>query len=236
MWYSGFMSKLFLLLPLVFTLLSCGVGAEPLKVAIIDTGLDINDNRFSGHICSEGHKSFSGSLSDNEGHGTHVAGIIKQNAGNGNYCFLIYKFYNENFPDKQNVINEINAIEEAIKNGAKIINISGGGQTKDDKEKYLIENNPDVIFVVASGNDGIDLDISRKKFYPASYFLPNEVVVGNLNPDGTVNKTSNYGSRVKFEIGTDVLSYFPNGRYGYLTGTSMATAVRTGKIIKAILK
>ena len=104
--------KYLFLLTLLFTLTA---QAKTLRVAIVDTGLDLSDERFSEHLCPEGHKDFSASgIKDTVGHGTFIAGLIQKYAGKGNYCFLVYKYYSENAPGFVNVENEVSALREAV--------------------------------------------------------------------------------------------------------------------------
>ena len=52
-----------------------------------------------------------------------------------------------------------------------------------------------------------------------------------------LHPSSNYGDAfLHFENGYRVLSILPNNRYGYMTGTSQSTAIRTGKIVKEWIK
>ncbi len=222
---------------LLTLLLAYPASAKTLKVAIIDTGLDINDYRFSGHVCPKGNKDFTGSgLVDTNSHGTHVAGLIQHFAGPGDYCFLIYKFYLESNPGSISSKHMVEAIQEAINNGASIVNISGGGAEFKEEEFLLIKNNPQVTFVVAAGNEGQSLDAPGNEFYPASYNLENEIVVGGVDVNGVRVPSSNYGKKVvNQELGENVLSYLPENKIGPKTGTSQATAIRTGKLIRIIL-
>jgi subtilisin family serine protease len=225
-------------IPLILALfLVPSTSAEQLKIAIVDTGLDINDPRFAGHICPSGHKDFTEtSLEDTLGHGTFVAGLIKKNAGNSNYCLLIYKYYVDSAPGSVNVRRELAALREAISNGADIVNFSGGGPIFNEEESLLIKYHPEVTFVVAAGNEGKSLDISGNEYYPASYFYPNEIVVGSVNSKGKRSSFSNYGKNVEVkELGEGVVSYVPNNRIATWEGTSFSTAIHTGKLIRKML-
>ena len=223
----------FLMLPLL-------LGASPCKqirVAVIDSGLDLKDSRFTNYLCKSGHKDFTGEgFKDFFVHGTHVAGLILQNAGDANYCLLIYKYYSIHASGKQNLSREISSIKYAIKNEATVVNFSGGGSEFSEEEYDLIRNNPQVTFVVAAGNEHQDLDVPGNEYYPASYGLTNIVLVGNLDKDNRKSPSSNWGSHVVWEIGSNVFSTLPNGREGYMSGTSMATAVRTGKLVDKLSK
>jgi subtilisin family serine protease len=79
---------------------------------------------------------------------------------------------------------------------------------------------------------------SKCDYFPACYD-DRIVVVGNLQDNIDEVKrapSSNYGSYIKrWEIGTEVLSTLPGGKFGRMTGTSQATAVATGKLVREAL-
>ena len=78
----------------LFTIVAFANQKKQLKVAVIDTGLNFQDDRFNRHLCRSGHKDFTDSgLNDTNGHGSTVVSLIEKYARNANYCFLIYKFY-----------------------------------------------------------------------------------------------------------------------------------------------
>ena len=208
-----------------------------IKVAIVDTGLDIHDPRFAGHICPKVGANFviEETLADVNSHGTHVAGLIVRYAEDANYCLMIYKYFRKSDMGSTSLYREVQAIKAAIDDGADIINLSEGGTAYNEREAELIRNHPEILFVVAAGNESLNMDIGGNEWYPASLFLPNMVVVGNKATDSELNPESNYGSKVRaFEIGTEVYSTLPGGYMGYKSGTSQATAIRTGKIVKQV--
>src|ERR1035437_4444276 len=88
--------------------------SKTLTVAVIDTGIDASE----AHLCKYGHKSFVSTLpnplSDEHGHGTHIAGIINANAYEGDYCLVSIKYYNPNADGKQNLDTFIKAVRYAI--------------------------------------------------------------------------------------------------------------------------
>ena len=204
------------------------------RVAVIDTGLDLTDPRFSSLLCKDGnHWDFvlkKPVQSDYNGHGTHVAGLIKKYAGNASYCFLIYRYFEYDiFSGNDNLKNEIQAIKQAVKDGATIINISGGGRDRSYEECKTIENASSVRFVLAAGNNGENIDFGH--FYPACCGSSNITIVGSTNKDGVKLSSSNYGNSVTaWELGLNVESTVPGGT-GVMSGTSQATAITTGKIV-----
>ena len=234
------MIKNFTLLAMIFCSISFGMGSNSKnvhKIAIIDTGLDLKDVRFKDHLCKKGHKDFTDKgLADINGHGTFVAGLIQKYAGKGNYCFLIYKYYNNNSTGNNTLDAEIDSLKKAIKDGAEIVNFSGGGTESSNEEKAIIKNNPDVTFVVSAGNDGFNLDYGTK-FYPASYNLPNIEVVGSLDENGKRASFSNYSTKDNFVYlpGKNLRSFAIGEGYARDSGTSYSTAIRTGLIIRNLI-
>jgi subtilisin family serine protease len=210
------------------------VAATILKIAILDTGLDLNDIRFKDVLCSEGHKNYtSESISDVHGHGTHVTGLIKDYAGKeniGKYCLVIYKIYgNHNGSKAARMVSGV--IETGDMN---IVNISGGGKQPSDDEYNFIKTHPNVMYITAAGNEGENL--ADYPYYPASYNAPNIITVGAVDDNHFKLEASNFGKLgMVWELGKDVVS---TGIMGYrmLSGTSMATAIYTGRYIKKLLR
>ena len=217
--------------------LSSLLYADTLKVAVLDTGLNLKDERFTSVLCKSGHANFSreAGIEDKFGHGTHVTGLIKQYAKNADYCLMIIKFIGAR--GEASISSEVYGIEHAINNGAKIINISSGGKGFNEYESLIIEANPKVKFIVAAGNESSDIESNH--YYPAYYsrYFSNVYVVGALNEAGNISSQSNYGALVKFwELGDNVMSTWITG-YKELSGTSMATGIFTGKMInKGVFK
>lgn len=214
--------------------------SRPIIIAVLDTGID----KSVTNLCKFGHKSFvdSSPLSDNMPHGTHIAGLINQFIGSSKhkneYCIVSIKWWQRSAVTEENVKNMTRAIQYAININVDYINISAGGNTSDPIEKAVVTKALDkgITIIAAAGNNGADLS-DNCNFYPACYD-DRIVTVGNWQDQSKSRQpTSNYGNYIKqWEIGTNLLSNFPNGKRGYLTGTSQATAVATGKLVKAELE
>lgn len=121
----------------------------------------------------------------------------------------------------------IEAIKYAESMGASICNLSAG-IFENDLNLYETIKSSKMLFVVAAGNGGNgvlkgkDLDVSP--IYPTGYNLENIITVANLQPDGQLNYSSNYGD-VAVDLaapGTSIISTCPNNQYSYMSGTSMA--------------
>lgn len=198
------------------------LGRNPIKVAIIDTGLS-NAYVKNVQLCDRGHKDFSGQgLNDTNGHGTNITGIITEHTNTTNYCIIIIKAYN--FDTHKNYIT--NALQYVSNLNVDIINLSGGGPGTIEEERVAVEKilNKNILLVVAAGNDGINLD-ENCNYYPACY--DKRVIVVGAN-----KSYSNYGTPVHvIRTGEDV-----SGFGIVMHGTSQATALQTSKIINILAK
>lgn len=242
-------------LPLFLLLISSVAHSEcnrPTIVAVVDSGLNLKDDRFARYLCKGKSKDFTDEgIEDIVGHGTHVSGLITQGMPRG-FCIMVVKYYSAYASGIVNLKREVEAIKWAAKQGADIVNISGGGPQFQEDEYIAIKANPQMTFVVAAGNDNNNIDYPFNEYYPASYKLKNVIAVGarkesftsffsTLETSSTEKtKSSNFGKTVKaWELGENVRSTIPCKEhicYGYMTGTSQATAIHTRKMVKQILK
>lgn len=127
----------------------------------------------------------------------------------------------------------VKAIRYAEEKGASVCNLSLG-TTANDQTLYRAIADSEMLFVVAAGNGtgwtgtGKNNDVTPT--YPAAWNLDNLISVANLQPDGTLHYSSNYGART-VDIaapGSYILSTVAEGGYSYMTGTSMAAPMVTG--------
>lgn len=177
------------------------------------------------------------SVDDTHGHGTHIAGIIGATDHNGrgisgiapNVSLMILKYYDPK-DAASSLKNTVKAIDFAVSHGANIINYSGGGLDPSPAEKQALERaqRKGVLVVAAAGNERSNSDI--RAYYPADYGLPNIISITAIDKAKNILPSSNYGVKsVDLAApGNDIFSTLPNGKYGYLTGTSQATAFVTG--------
>ena len=205
---------------------------------IPNNGKDDDDNGFIDDTMGWNFVDHTPTPSDEHGHGTHVAGIIGAVRGNGigisgvcpNISLMILKYYSPNATGKENLENTIKSFIYAVQNGAHIINYSGGGAefSKEEREAILEAKKKGIIVIAAAGNERQNADIHA--YYPASYDLDNIISVAALTPTQKLVDSSNYGIK-KIDVaapGQNIFSTLPKGQYGYMTGTSQATAFVTG--------
>lgn len=236
-----------------------GERSAPLKkkrkvrVAVIDTGADIShpalkkmiwtnskeipnnnidddENGFIDDVHGWNFVTNSPNVTDTHGHGTHIAGIVSHVSDNVE--LMIVKYYDPQSLSDKNLVNTVRAIDYAIKNGAEIINYSGGGFGANPEEEKAIQRalEKNIAFVAAAGNDSENSD--KKPFFPASYELENIISVASIGKNSELVESSNFGE-LSVDIaapGENILSTLPNGRYGRMTGTSQATAYVTGAL------
>ncbi len=193
-------------------------------VAVIDSGVDVThiglvNTVLDGYdfvnntdlIYDESHK-------DEYYHGTHIAGIIAQNAPDAQ--ILPLKAFEGGRAYTSDIIR---AIQYAEQNGARIVNMSFGSK---DNNRALMEamELSDMLFICAAGNNRLDVEITP--IYPACFDLDNVISVASLNQDLGYSYYSNY-SVTDIDIaaiGRNVSSMLPGDEYGEMSGTSQAAA------------
>lgn len=240
---------------------------KKVKIAIIDTGIDFNNkylkNNISTIIGKTSVNNFGVDFSryninkeieitrtpnDTHGHGTHIAGIIKDI--NPNIEIIALKYYNVNLTGIQALNSSLKALKYAIDMNVDIINYSGGGPSSSEEESKLIKEaeKKGILLISAAGNDGknIDCDIELDnrysrlncgEYFPANYEYKNIISVGALESRTSLNPSSNWGKESVDIVapGYKIRSTHLNG-FEEMTGTSQATAFVTGvaSIIKGL--
>ena len=178
---------------------------------------------------------------DENGHGTHCAGIIGAEGENDigiagvNWKVQIMplKFMNAGgFGTTKDAIEAINYVIDRKKAGVnvRIISASWGSTQRsralEDVIRKAYEN--DILFVAAAGNASTNND--RSPHFPSSYNVPNVISVAALDRHDQLASFSNYGvkSVAVAAPGVDILSTWLGNEYEEKSGTSMATPVVAG--------
>jgi subtilisin family serine protease len=228
-------------------------GSSSTLVAVLDTGVDLTNPAFAGRLWVNPAASTartvaygwnfvnnSGNVQDNNGHGTHVTGILAA-AGNNGVGVVGVNWHAQIMPlkilgaDGSGTLDAaVSAVYFAADHGARVINASWGGsapdQALDDAIQYA--DRKGVVFVTAAGNNGTDNDLLPS--FPASYHTSNMLVVAAVDATGALASFSNYGvqSVDLAAPGVNILSTFPRalGGYAWLSGTSMATPFVSGVV------
>ncbi len=219
-----------------------GYAGRGITIAVIDTGCDTKHPNLKNRIIDG--KNFTTDDNSNreiymdyQGHGTHVCGTIAaSNIGNGvvgvapEASLIVLKALDKNGEGKIEWI--IEAINYAIMKKVDIISMSLGASNDikilHDTIKKAINQN--IIVVCAAGNEGDNANPSTHEYsYPAAY---NEVVsVGAIDENKSAARFTNSNKEIDVVApGVNILSTLPSGKYGTLSGTSMATPHVTGAI------
>lgn len=215
---------------------------EKIKVAVIDTGVDINhedltnvlNKDLSVRVTADG--AISPLTGDNGTHGTHVSGIIAAQSNNSIGTVGVGSATDNNIIDLIGIGCDIGngnsftticvyrAIRYAVENGVRVINLSLGGRFDEDnmfQEAVTLAVNSGCVVVCASGNA-----------YSSDYFYPSDcdgvISVIALDESGTKKANfSNYGGKNQkvSAFGVDIYSTIPNNEYEAYSGTSMASPI-----------
>jgi thermitase len=201
-------------------------------------GVDDDHNGFVDDVNGWDFTTNSPIILDGHGHGTHLAGIIsgKSSEPNGfkGVCpgikIMSLRYFATDLSGLKNLENTVKAIKYAIKNGANIINYSGGGSSYASDEYMALKEATDkgILLVAAAGNERSDTAI--RPYFPASYDLKNIISVAGVGTDGRLIPASNWG-KTTVDVaapGGGILSLQQNQTYGFMNGTSQATAFVSG--------
>ncbi len=206
-----------------------GEYGDGVRVAILDTGIDYNHPDLEDKMWEGTGYDFVNDDEDpmdEDGHGTHVAGIVSSIAPEAELMAL--KVIEEEGGRWQEVSQ---AIRFARNNGADIISMSFGGERSPLAEAIRIQINfaytrDDILLTAAAGNDDTD-----DQYYPAAY--ENVAAISAVDENKDKAHYSNYGDWIEMAApGGDterpVFSTILDGSYGNKMGTSMACPFVTG--------
>ncbi len=217
-----------------------GIGDTPVPaadgtvpIAVLDTGLARDADMDKVVRASLDALNPDDPISDSQGHGTQMAliaaGIIKpygvaEDKSESRPPLIPIRAFDDNgFTSDFGIMN---SIDFALKNGARVMSLSWGSETKseflEDAVDYAASKN--IIIVAAAGNEP-----TGKPFYPAAY--PSVIAVAALGPDGKPWEKSNYGSFVDLSApGFATLPVGYKGDPGTYAGTSISAAFVANRV------
>ncbi|MCW2958064.1 MAG: family serine peptidase, partial [Solirubrobacterales bacterium] len=228
--------------------LTMGAGVV---VAVLDTGVDAahpdlrgalwtnpgeipgngRDDDEDGHV-DDVHGvdlvNDDGDPADDEGHGTHVAGIVAARMDGAGVVGLAPEALLmpiKVLDDKRagNTDTVAAGIRYALAHGAHVINVSVNGPAASPALAAAVREatRAGVTIVASAGNGGSDLSLQPS--YPASYDAPSVLAVGATDGDSLLAPFSNFGQGVALTApGVDILSTARGNRFELRSGTSMA--------------
>lgn len=235
------------------------VTGSGVVVAIVDTGIDLDHPEFSGRVLTgtcigDASTKCAGAAAngaDNEGHGTHVAGIVAAaNDGIGKTgvapgaSLMPVKVLDAS--GSGSYTDVAGGVTYAAMNGADVINMSLGGPGGSTTLLTALRlAAPTAVIVAAAGNGGNRLPPS----YPAAYatqtgVVGSMIIVGSVDSNNRISTfsqtpgaggcTTGRTNRVCFKDvflvapGRNIYSTYPDNTYAYMSGTSMATPYVAG--------
>ncbi len=206
-------------------------------VAVLDTGVDNTHPDLCNRILSDHGYDFVNDdtdPTDDNGHGTHIAGIIAAEANNdigiagvaGALDVSILPIKVLDSDGTGNPLHIAAGIIYAVEMGADIINLSLGGDTvsTDILQAITVAQDNDILIVVPSGNNGTSCT------QQSLANLDGTLTVAATTEAGTLATFSNYGDCVDvYAPGEAILSTYPGEYpYAYQEGTSVAASIVTG--------
>ena len=237
-------------------------GSEKIVVAVLDTGVDYThkdlvsnmwtrpdsipqyaDDELGSFDDVHGFDADTNAADpmDDNGHGTHCAGIIgaegDNNEGiagvNWNVSIMPLKFLGRGgFGSTKNAIESINyAIDRKQKGvNVRVINASWGSTqySRALEDAIRAAGEQGILFVAAAGNSSTDND--KRAHYPSNFNLPNVISVAALDRTDSMATFSNFGAKTVHIAapGREILSTWLNGVYREASGTSMAAPQVSG--------
>ena len=237
-------------------------GSEEVVVAVLDSGVDYThvdlisniwlrpdnvpqykDNELGTFNDLRGFNAVEnlGDPMDDNGHGTHCAGIIGAEGNNEegisgiNWKVQIMplKFLGRGgFGSTKDAIEAINYAIDRKRNGVnlRVISASWGSTaySKALEDAIRAAGEEGILFVAAAGNNSTDND--KRPHYPSNYNLPNVISVAALDRSDNLASFSNFGIKTVHIAapGREILSTWLNDQYREASGTSMATPYVSG--------
>ena len=237
-------------------------GDDDIVIAVLDSGVDYTHSDLENNMWTRpasvpqfvddaagtiqdlnGYNAIGNNADpmDENGHGTHCAGIIGAEGGNDigitgvNWKVKIMplKFMNAGgYGTTKDAIEAINYVIDRKKNGVnvKAISASWGSTMRSSALEDVIKKayEAGILFVAAAGNASTNND--RRPHYPSSYNVGNVISVAALDRNDKLASFSNWGEKhvAIAAPGVDILSTWLGNEYQEKSGTSMATPVVAG--------
>ncbi len=202
-------------------------GSSSITIAIIDSGIDMSHPDLAGKLVA-GRDFVDGDTSpdDENGHGTHVAGIAAAMTNNGQGIAGVdwkARIMPVRVLDAQGsgyTSDIVNGITWAYQHGAKVLNLSLGGiyPSETMQDAVTAANSAGSLVVAAMGNCRTGCVIGGNYYvnptqYPAAH--DNVMAVAAIGPTDTYASYSQYGSHCDIAApGGEMTAYYdPNGIY-----------------------
>jgi subtilisin family serine protease len=233
--------------PVIVAVCDTGINADHEDLAanlwvnageIPGDGLDNDGNGVIDDINGFDVLQNGGAMTDTQGHGSHVAGIIGAVGNNGmgvtgvawNVQLMGCRWIGDGLFGSTS--DAVKSIRYAIANGADVINASWGGFDHSQALEDALRDAgaADVLVVASAGNDALNTEVTPS--YPGSSNFSNIITVGASNPMDGLAWFTNYG-RGSVDLaapGVAIKSTYigSSNAYTEMSGTSMAAPFVSG--------
>jgi thermitase len=201
-------------------------------------GKDDDANGYVDDVYGANMFTDNGNVDDDEGHGTHVAGIVAAGAGNGiggsgmapKARIMAVKVLDSNRSGNSSLL--ASGIRYAVDMGARILNVSinGDGTSNDLTDALQYASEKGATIVASAGNNSRNLDLTPS--YPASSNEPSVLSVTATDEGGGIVGFANRGlhSVDLAAPGDMILSTARGSGYENRSGTSMAAPYVAGSL------
>lgn len=216
---------------------------QSVLVGVVDTGINTSSSEFKGRIAgcySVLNGKLGGNCVDDNGHGSHVSGIIAAAADNKGSMgiapqasLLVYKALTSTGGGSLSDVDY--AIQLAAQNGARVINGSlgySGNAWAGDRSYLQAAINKGALLVFAAGNDGAANPGWPARYASQSWANGQILAVGAVGSDNVITSWSNRaGDAMNYYLvapGVGIASTYKDANYYTMSGTSMATPMVSG--------
>jgi len=205
-----------------YTYYQSGAGVH---VYLMDSGIDTAHPDFGGRASND-FDTVDGGMTDCNGHGTHVAGIIGSNTYGVAKAASIHSVRVTNCEGKGSVSSIIAAVDWITANHVKpaVVNLSYVSGASDAEDLAINRSiAAGITYIAAAGNE----NGNACQYSPAR--IPGVITVGASDVTDTVTANSNQGSCLDiFAPGSDITSTSMGGGVEIRHGTSMAAPHAAG--------
>lgn len=221
-------------------------GNSEVVVAVIDSGVALSHPDLVGNLDLAHAWDFvreNNQPEDDNGHGTHIAGIIGGVGHNGvgvtglnwKTSVLPLRVGDATFATSKIIEALTYVVNLKLHQGVNIVatNNSYGTTASSSTLRSAIEKTRDagILFIAAAGNESTDMD-SEAPSYPAAYPVENIISVASTTSDEQMSSFSNYSSQFVHlgAPGSNIYSTIRGDSYGAMNGTSMAAPFVAGAV------
>ncbi|WCK53579.1 S8 family peptidase [Aneurinibacillus sp. Ricciae_BoGa-3] len=210
-------------------------SGKGVRVGVLDTGIDSGHPALRGRVAG-GYNVITdtGNFKDDNGHGTHVSGIIAASASRAHVYGVapqasLYGIKVLDSSGSGSISHIVKGIEWAVDHHIQVLNMSLGSnqysRSLDLATQFAAQKG--IILVASAGNDGNNRGSGNTLDYPAR--LPSVISVGAVDQSKQRADFSSTGRGLDIMApGVDIRSTWIGGGYKTLSGTSMSAAHVSG--------